>query len=135
MKARRTRDLPAPLGKAHQRFERWRTKRPRGSLIPEALWASAAKLAAEYGVHRTARALRLNGQALKKRIQSIDPGEGPKTEPVSSFWELAPGSVASARECIVEMEDGRGARMRIEWKGGEVVDVAAVSRLFWSERS
>jgi len=35
--------------------------------------------------------------------------------------------------CIVEMEDARGARMRIEVKGA-AADVTALSRTFWSER-
>jgi hypothetical protein len=35
--------------------------------------------------------------------------------------------------CTVEMEDERGARMRVELKGA-AVDVTALSRTFWSER-
>jgi hypothetical protein len=49
-----------------------------------------------------------------------------------AFIEVIPqGAVFCA--CTVEMEDGRGARMRIELKGA-AADVTALSRAFWSER-
>ena len=51
-----------------QDFAEWRkTRRPR-SRIPEDLWARAAEMAAEIGIHKTARALRLDYTALKKRV-------------------------------------------------------------------
>ena len=46
--------------RVQHRFELWRKKRKRCSPIPEILWASAVELVGEHGVHRTARALRLN---------------------------------------------------------------------------
>ncbi len=68
MGTRKTRDLPARLEGVRRRFERWRRTRKVRSRIPEPLWASAVKMAGTYGIHRTAKALRLNYYALKKRV-------------------------------------------------------------------
>ena len=69
MGTRKTRDLPARLEGLRQRFERWRRTRKARSRIPEALWAAAVKMAGTFGLHRTARALRLDYYALKKRVE------------------------------------------------------------------
>jgi hypothetical protein len=69
MGTRKTRDLPVRLETVRQRFERWRRTREVRSRIPEPLWASAVKVAGTYGIHRTARALRVDYYALKKRVE------------------------------------------------------------------
>ncbi len=69
MSTRRTRGLPARLEGVRQRFEGWRRTRKVRSRIPEALWASAVKMAGTYGLHRTAKALRVNYYMLKKRVE------------------------------------------------------------------
>jgi hypothetical protein len=64
-------NLPFVLGNIEQldeRFKRWRRGRPRGTKIPEDLWAAAVALAQEQGVNRTARRLRLDYYDLKKRV-------------------------------------------------------------------
>jgi len=53
------------LERVQHRFELWRRTRKRCSPIPEILWGSAVELAREHGLHRTARALRLNYYSLK----------------------------------------------------------------------
>ncbi|MGH9444990.1 MAG: hypothetical protein ACRD3O_04580 [Terriglobia bacterium] len=55
---------------ARQRFARWRNARPRGSPIPEALWAMAVEVARGHGVNKTAQSLQLNYNALKKRVNA-----------------------------------------------------------------
>jgi len=99
----------------------------RGERIPGNLWAAAVELAKQHGVWPTARALHLDHSRLKRCVRN-----GEDDEKSSGFVELIPeGSVLCA--CIVEMEDGQGARMRVEMKGA-AVDVTALSRTFWSER-
>ena len=131
MKAKKRRALPARLERARHRFERWRKTRQRRT-IPEELWASAVKLATAYGIHRTARALRLNNQSLKNRVESVGPGGSPGPEAAPAFWELVPSGPDSVPEFRVELEDAHGAKMRVEWKGGEFPDFAALSRSFWN---
>ena len=146
MRSRKTRAIPARLEAGRRRFEQWRRTRKGHSRIPEPLWTSAAKLAGAYGLCRTARTLRLDYNALKKRINSADrhawPGQKTarqkttqqKTagqEAAMAFVELAPPERACLPECIVELEHPRGAKMRIHLKGAEAPDLAALSRSFW----
>ena len=68
MGTRKTRDLPARLEGLRRRFERWRRTRKVRSRIPEPLWAAAVKVAGTYGIHRTAKTLRVDYYSLKKRV-------------------------------------------------------------------
>jgi hypothetical protein len=58
------------MAEARQRFERWRKARPRGSPIPEELWALAVEVARAHGVNNAAQTLQLNYNALKKRVKA-----------------------------------------------------------------
>jgi hypothetical protein len=97
------------------------------------LWASAVKVAGTYGIHRTAKALRVDYYSLKKRVQE----EGarsrrlPQERSVPTFVELAHPAEASSGECILELEDIGGAKMRVHLKGVGVPDLVALSRSFW----
>lgn len=125
--------LPPRLERARERFEHWRKHRKRRR-IPDRLWSSAERLALEYGIHRTSRALRLNYESLKQRLESRGSAVPAVSPPAtSSFVELIPrGGVAV--EGVVELEDGDGGKMRVEWKG-ETPDLAALSRSFFGTTS
>jgi hypothetical protein len=65
--------VPDGMREVYLRFERWRSE-PTGRLpIPEDLWASAAEVAKEQGVFRTAKCLRLEYGKRKKLAQSSPP--------------------------------------------------------------
>jgi hypothetical protein len=142
MRPRKAKAIPARLEAGRRRFERWRRTRQGHSRIPEPLWTSAVKLAGAYGLCRTARALGLDYNALKRRVASADPHASPgqKTaqqkpaaqETATAFVELVPSERAGLPECIIELEDPRGAKMRVHLKGVEAPDLAALSRSFWS---
>jgi hypothetical protein len=51
--------------------------------------------------------------------------------PVATFVELAAPTRADGGECLVELEDGGGAKMRIHVQGVEIPDLVALSRSFW----
>ena len=142
MRPRKTKAIPARLEAGRRRFERWRRTRQGHSRIPEPLWTSAVKLAGAYGLCRTARALGLDYNALKRRVASADPHAWPgqKTaqqkpagqEAAMAFVELVPPEGAYSPECIVELEGPRGAKMRIHVKGSHSPDVVtAVSRVLF----
>ncbi len=130
MRPRTTGTLPAPLEATRRRFERWRRSRTARSRIPDALWTSAVQAAGQYGLHRTTQALRLDYYALKKRVEDAASDCGPDREAAATFLEFAPVS-GGASECIVELEDPGGAKMRLHLKGGAVPDVTALARSFW----
>ena len=131
-----TSELPARLERTRQRFERWRETRKVRSRIPESLWTSAVKMAKAYGINRTARALRVDYYSLKERVEGEASSSGvSKRNTSSSFVELAAPAIASTCECLLELEDVAGAKMRIHLKGVEVPDLAALSRSFWGVES
>ena len=153
MDTRKTRGLPARLEVVRQRFERWRrTRRPR-SRIPDPLWAAAVKLVGRYGVHRTARALRVDYYSLKKRVSATPaarhsrptPTNAPRRCPVgaravsgslsdegaTTFVELPSPAQTVCGECVVEWESVAGAKMRVQLKGVTMPDLTALSRSFW----
>ncbi len=131
MRPRTTGTLPAPLDATRRRFERWRRSRTARSRIPDALWTSAVQAAGRYGLYRTTQALRLDYYALKKRVADAASDGEPGREAVASFLELPALVSDGVSECIVELEDPGGAKMRLHLKGGAVPDVAALARSFW----
>ncbi len=116
------------LEQVQQRFEEWRGQRKRCSPIPGALWKAAVDIANEQGLNQAARALRLNYYDLKKRVEAAE-GSGPRPQR-AAFVELIAPAASGGAECIVELENARGAKMRIALKGGGA-DLMALSRAFW----
>jgi hypothetical protein len=113
------------------RFERWRQSRPGRSRIPQALWLSAAELARDHGLNRTARALGLDYYSLKEHLESTDAPEcGPQTI-APKFVELMPSASAAASECSVELENARGAKLKIQVKDASTAHLTVLSDLFW----
>lgn len=119
------------LEQVDQRFKRWRSTRRRGTPIPEALWASAVGLARAQGLNRTARALRLDYYDLKKRLECAA-GAACARHAQPTFVELMAPRAAGACECILELENARGAKMRIALKGSDSADLAQLSSVFWN---
>jgi hypothetical protein len=133
MRTRGTRGLPAGLEGLHRRLECWRRTRKGHARIPEALWASAVKAVGRYGLNPTARALGLDYYSLKKRVEFAACGRASGREGVTSFVELAAVPPAGCPECILELEEPGGAKMRVQLKGVEAPDLAALSRSFWGD--
>ena len=125
---RRGFEIPPEMEEVRVELENWRsTKRPR-SRIPDVIWTKAVKLALRYGLHRTARALRLDYARLKEQS-----GIGTEKKAELGFVEwMRPA--ASGPECVIEFESGRGKKMRIELRGADAPDLAALGRTFWSRR-
>jgi hypothetical protein len=48
------------------------------------------------------------------------------------FVELPSPTLAIAGECVIELEDAAGCRMRVQVKGRDLPDVLALSRDFWN---
>ena len=136
MSTKRKGELPVRLVSLRRRFEEWRRTREVRSRIPEPLWATAVKLAKKHGLHRTAKALRVNYYALKKRVESATGAGNASREDATTFLELAavpptPSIRADCYECTLELEDADGAKMRIHLGGVATPDLVALSRSFY----
>ena len=122
------------LEQIEQRFRHWRENRKRGEHIPASLWAAAVGLAKEHGPQRIVRALRVDDDRLKKRLEHAG-GAARAGKVDTRFVELfaAPASTAAGmRECVVELENARGAKMRVELNGHGVAGLAGLCNAFWS---
>jgi|SRR5882724_1582377 hypothetical protein len=99
--------IPEALLEALQRLEEWRSaNRPR-SRLPESIWQEAVKLAQQYGLNCTARALRLDYAQLKKRLPAR-----PQRR-TAQFVELIAAAVPTSGRCLIEVESTHG-KLRVE---------------------
>jgi hypothetical protein len=121
-------EIPADMRKVWRRFERWRKGHTARLPIPESLWASAAAVAREHGVCRTAKVLRLEYGTLKRMVESASPRVR-RAVPPTTFLELVPPQ-AGLSECLIDLEGPRG-KVRIQWKGTTAPDLAGLSRALW----
>jgi len=131
MGTKRARDLPVRLERLRRRFDRWRQTRKVRSRIPEPLWTAAVKLAGEYGIHRTAKVLRVDYYSLKERVEGASVGDRTARAAGTTFVELPSAAWPGSGECTLELEDAGGAKLRVHLKGFEAPDLAALSRSFW----
>ena len=126
------------LGEVKRAFARWRRERPAHEPVPERLWAKAAAAARAHGTTRTARQLRLNHSALKRRLgAAADPSPAPPA-PAPTFVELAlsaPAGGLGGHEATVEVEDPVGFRLRVVLRGAAPHEVAAAASALWSRRT
>jgi hypothetical protein len=58
----------ARLQQVHERIEQWRSSRTKRSRIPQDIWQDATILGEKLGVYPVARALRLDYQGLRRRV-------------------------------------------------------------------
>ena len=117
------------LEQVEQRFVRWRASRKRGERIPQALWCAAVALAKEHGLGRIAQELRVDCDGLKKRLDGAEAGARIDASAAKFVELIAPSAVAMC-ECIVELENARGAKLRLELKGVELAQLARLSSIF-----
>lgn len=120
------------LSATREKLERWRKeRRDRGCWIPEELWNEAVEVARASGAEATAQALGLNHERLQNWMNRDERKEIVKSEPEAVFVEMGP--LCSWRT-VVELLGRDGERMRIEVTGPSAVDIAGLSRTFWSRQ-
>jgi hypothetical protein len=133
MRSKKGQELPAALVRARERFAVWRQTRRLGTRVPSALWALAVKVAATHGVSRTASVLGVDYHGLKQRVEqrrSAPPAS--LSAKKSEFVEVSLPPSTAPSECVIVLEDGTGARMRIHMKGCHAPDLTALGRSFWN---
>jgi len=106
-----------------KKLEHWRkNKKESNQPIPRNLWERAIKLARKYSVSPVARALRLSYTNLKEKTY-------PKTEKKMPFIEFNP-SQPMIPEAMLEIENSKGSRLRIHFKGDTDFDLAGIAKEF-----
>ena len=113
-------------------FKTWRETRKQKTRIPDELWTAAVSLSDRYSIHHISRALHVNHTALKDRVSACKANRNQQTH--QCFIEF-PLPQSPASECLVEMENRFGDKMRMHFSGGVGLDLWALSQNFWEKRS
>ena len=114
-----------------QRFKDWReSKKHRTTTIPVSLWEGAASLCADHSICKISRSLRLDYNALKRRVSNSHSES--LSEPVTSsaFVELDLQTPLPEAECLVEREDKEGAKRKMHLKGRLCLDPLELMKAF-----
>ena len=112
MGTKKSRILSALGDSVRRRFEHWRRTRGILSPIPEPLWVATVEMAGTCGISHTAKMLRVNYNALRKRVQhqAAAAPRRPEENTVTTFLELAPPPRVGSCQCTMELEDDWGRR-------------------------
>ncbi len=115
-----TAEQSAALQKAQQLFKNWRENKIGRPRIPDNLWQVATDLHHTQGmtINKIARGLGLNHTSLKEKIcDRTHPAviDAPVDDESTMFIELAPPPECS--DCVIEMENQTGVKMRICFRG------------------
>jgi hypothetical protein len=127
-----TTEQAAALEKVCHLFADWRKAKTIRERIPDHLWQVAADLYYTRGmsINRIARALRLNHSALKAKIYDMPPAaiDPPAKDASPLFIEVAAPQGYS--DCVIEMENQTGVKMRMCLRGRADPAVLDLGRYF-----
>ena len=123
------------LENVRQQFNTWRNNKT-CKHTPQKLWQAAINLHRIEGlsIHRVSKELRLNYNDLKKQISGNNVPVI-KNDQSLAFIELDYAQPAFISECIVEMENTTGSKMRMSFKGNTDFDLLALGKSFWRQSS
>jgi len=106
------------IEQARRQLRLWRKTRTHREPIPERLWTASVALARVHGVSRVAQALRLNYDALKRRVLGAESTGKSPPQALGPFVELPLVSPSpNAPKCTVELAKRTGTTMTIRWEG------------------
>ena len=122
------------LEEVSRQFQGWRRSRKKRSPIPERLWQAAEELSRQHSISEIARVLRLDYAKLKERIVSsrsmwaeglLGSGAG------GGFVEVGMANGAMGGECLVEVEDGTGRKLKVHLRGASGAEALQVVKALW----
>lgn len=121
------------IEKIQEHFRAWRETKPYSSSpIPENLWQEAVELAGTHSIHEICKALHLDFNHLKRRVQQSDAVIETPADQGASFVELSLGLPSQSSECLIELERSDGMRMRLNIKGVVDPHLLDLLKAFWS---
>jgi len=126
----RTKFSTTDLSELRDQLEHWRQCQSGATRLPQALWTSAATLAATHGVGPVARTLRLDYNKLKRQLPQASPPGLSSAPP--TFVELSPRQWPPqvTTGCHIELSDRQGAKMTLELPC-DPATVVGVAQAFW----
>ena len=131
-----SKNYPTPrpsLSEVKEQFKIWRRTRKSPRPMPEKLWQAAVSLTATHSISKISKELVVDYSTLKKRVAIKKKSTANKTS-APSFIELNLEPPATVSECMVEMQNTLGAKMRMHFRGKPDFDLLELSKVFWSKQ-
>jgi hypothetical protein len=136
MSTSQSKHVPVALRTVRRQLDRWRSRHRPHARLPEELWREATALAHEHGVNKTAGALGLKYDSLKKHLEAASSEISDPKKARPAFVELPSREILpSSLECTIELEDGHGATIRLHVRGVRVGDLVSFTRLLRDGRA
>ncbi len=146
--------VKATIEEIQEQFILWRRNRRCRGTVPEQLWEAAVSLAGDYSIGHICKVLGLNHRQLKRRVQEQNDNRYPQEVRSCHFVELTvsepesdgvsePAAISSPEsdamskpesdtEYVMEMEDQKGGKLRVQIKGGGCgFNPLEVAKAFW----
>ncbi len=132
-----TRGQARDFARMQQRLEDWRGSHKRGVAFPPTLWSAAGRVAQRHGVFRTARALGLEYNKLKRMSGMIARASGKAKRPSNraplKFIELTGTLPVSPGGCRLSLQNAIGQRLQLEMAPSAATEmVLQLYRSGWS---
>ena len=124
---------PPTINEVKEQFKIWRRTRKSPRPIPEKLWAAAVNLTANHSISQISKELVVDYSALKKRVAIKNKDSAASMSP-PGFIEVNLEPPAAVSECIVEMQDILGAKMRMHFRGKTDFDLLELAKAFWRKK-
>ena len=125
---------PCPtISEVKEQFKIWRRTRKSPRPIPEKLWEAVVSLTANHSISQISKELVVDYSALKNRMLIKKKDSAASMSP-PGFIELNLEPPAAASECVVEMQDILGAKMRMHFRGKTDFDLLELAKAFWSKK-
>lgn len=142
MKARADKTVPATMAAGEslsvlkRQFEQWRATRQARDRIPAHLWDGAVNAVAEHGAYRVSSELKLDYMVLKRRAGVTAGKRSAASVTTPRFVEVVAAATSPAApanvDCVVELTNGRGARMRVELRGNATAALGSLCQSLWA---
>jgi hypothetical protein len=97
------------------------------------LWQAAVSLTATHSISQISKELVLDYNALKRRVSTKNKNTATSIN-TPGFIELNFEPPAAVSECIVEMQDSLGSKMRMHIRGKTEFDPLQLAQAFWRKR-
>ena len=130
MGAKSQKGLPAELEQVRGELEQWRGQKRNGQRIPEPLWSAAVRAVRRHGLNRVSRALGLDYDHLKRRAGLCKQNAEVRQGTEALFVELDGPRAETGVSCVVQLEKGNGAKLRVCVRDAATVDWCRVKEAF-----
>ena len=137
MSTRPPTNIPMALSRARRQFDHWRSQQPnKRARLPKELWQQAVALAQEHGLNKTARALGLKYDSLKKHLEAASTEISGPQKARPAFLELLPEALRPASlQCTITLDDGSVGAIQMRVQGIGVGDLVALMRMLRENRA